>query len=451
MNAPAFPATAEAFYALRDHRTNIYGGIDASYTLKSVCVTAEPATLNTPAGRAMLAVSANLLSRWCRTVFFALPGEEMRDILAQMRDADHFGKFEQADDGCNADLRLHIGAGFEGVGGGATIISAFGWLAAVRRPGGGHLDAYAGSNTAGAAAAAILGGAQLFRDAVGAKQLYPPDFIYDVFTGAPVASATAQDRTPWQPPADLRLLMLGAGSVGTASAYFLSQLGVGVRQDVVDADIVKVENFGRSPVFGKSNYAACKPDALASALADTSVTTTPIGRWWDEAPNLDLTDYDLLLPLANERGVRWQVQASIPPLMIHASTGGSWNVNFGRHIPGVGDCLADRFSAFMDAERAAMACAEGKVEVAPAVTIDASLPFLSFWAGFLVAADIARLEIDGYPHNPNFAEYSFGGSRFKPLQYDKLPAVRCVCRGQGLGFWSRMAESRFARLSPPTW
>lgn len=452
MSDSGFPATADAFYALRDNRINVYGDVDARYTQTRVHVTADPAIVVTPTGRTMLGVSANLLSRWCRTVSFDVPADGMDEILAKMRDADPFGRFNLVEGDPRADLRLHIGANFSGNPQGATVISAQGWYAAVRRAGAGHLDSCDGSVVVGAAAAAVLGGAQLFRDAVDAADLYSPDFLFDAFLGAPAVTLVERDfDRAWQPPPTLDLLMLGAGSVGSASAYFLTQLNILANVDISDADIVKVENFSRSPLFGKSTYLAFKPSAVASSLAGTTIAVTPINTWWDEHTGANVGKYDIVLPLANERGIRWNVQSSVPPLMIHASTGGSWNVNFGRHIPGRDDCLADRFSAFMDAERAPMACAQGEVEVAPAVKIDASLPFLSFWAGFLVAADVARVEIMDYPHTPNFAEYSFRGKRFRPLRYDKGPGYGCLCRGQAHPFWTIRGNGRFSGLSPKTW
>src|SRR5207253_2878618 len=98
--------------------------------------------------------------------------------------------------------------------------------------------------------------------------------------------------------------------------------------------------------------------------------------------------YDYWLPLANERNVRWQIANAFPPLLIHASTGSSWAVNFGRHIPMQGECLADRFP--QQADRAVFQCATGEVKTKTG-TVDAALPFLSCFAGLLVATDIARL------------------------------------------------------------
>lgn len=85
--------------------------------------------------------------------------------------------------------------------------------------------------------------------------------------------------------------------------------------------------------------------------------------------------------------------------MIHASSGGDWLVNFGRHIPGRDDCLAERFAGFDRPLQ--LACSGGEVPVAPDQSIDASLPFLSFWAGLLVATDIMRLATEGYPNVAN--------------------------------------------------
>jgi hypothetical protein len=135
--------------------------------------------------------------------------------------------------------------------------------------------------------------------------------------------------------------------------------------------------------------------------------------------------------------------------MVHASTGRNWNVNFGRHIPGVDDCLADRFAGFDDTPM--FTCASGKVAANQTVSVDASLPFLSFFAGFLIATDLARLGIDGYPHTPNYGNYSFFKNRFTPQLSPDGPRNECICHTQSDGFWRFRKDTRYSYLSPTSW
>ena len=112
------------------------------------------------------------------------------------------------------------------------------------------------------------------------------------------------------------------------------------RQTLVEYQValgqVKVENFNRSPVFGRATFGLTKADGVAAFLAGSGLSATPVPEWWDEfvqrRGRLSF-DYDVWLPLANEFGVRHAMQHSVPPLMIHASTTSNWGVNHGRHLP----------------------------------------------------------------------------------------------------------------------
>lgn len=460
MSLPPFPESAAQFYALRDCRTNTYDPVATGYWNRRVFIDVAPKVAGSFAGQVMLVVSANLLARWCRNVSMRVPdvslsggwgraGGLQAEVIGAMRDADPFGEFEFVQDapGRGVDILLALGAEpLPAVA--TTVIASAGWFAAARRgritdlpPGG--LD-----HPVGAAAAAVLGGAQLFRDAVGIGQLYPLDFSYDAFTARPAQPVLRAIDASFEATDLGAALMVGAGSVGSAAAYFMDLFATRTRMDLADADIVKVENFGRSPLFGRHTYAMTKPRALAAALRGRSLDVVPLDGWWHEQADTSLSRYDLVLPVANEHDIRWQLQNSYPPLMVHSSTGRNWNVNFGRHVPGRDDCLADRFEGF---RVESLRCSEGEVLTRTGATVDAALPFLSFWAGLLLAADLVRLGIPGYPHTPNFGNYSFRRSRFVPQVSDQVAAIGCLCRSQSKGFWRFHGTSRFAGLSPGDW
>ena len=449
------PTTAAEFYAARDNRTNAYTGVAPRYTTTKVLVTANADYLRTVAGQVALLVSANLLSRWCRHVSLEL--EDVRQIaspqgpslraaaLALMRDADPFGSFVNGDED-TPDLHLHIGSSPPSANAQRlTVISSSGWVACVRRTPGGF--APGDESPVGAAAAGVLGGAQLFRDALEMDDIFPPCLLFDAFTGLPCTDFVEHPRLG--STALGQLLMVGAGSVGSATAYFMRLFGLVASLTITDADVVKVENFGRSPLFGCSNLGEPKVVAVEAALAGSQIATHAHPSWWHESPVRNLDNFDLVIPVANEYGVRWSLQTSIPPLMVHASTGKNWNVNFGRHVPGRDDCLVDRFSEF-DAP-VLPACSAGAVAIPSGEQVDAALPFLSFWAGFLAAADLARLTVAGYPHVPNFGNYSFRKNRFTPQQYDEHPREGCECTRQGAAFSAFRAGGRYRSLSPASW
>lgn len=454
----AFPTTAEEFYRLRDDRTNLYSGVGGDYLAKAVRVTAHPAALRSLAGQVMLIVSVNLLARWCRRVVLAMDdqplhvrlgpaGSLLTAALASMKDADPFGDFSLEVGPC--DLQLHIGDACPSTAVPTTVLSARGWCAAVRRPGEPVLAGEC-ANPVGAVAASILGAAQVFRDALGRDELYGRDFLFDAFSAQPVREVVLR---PWEEQdtgTDLgRLLMVGAGSVGSAAAYFMRLFGLRGWMRVVDGDVAKVENISRSPIFGRQLHGWGKAGAVKQTVSGARLEVEAEDLWWRNSKRPSLAGYDIVIPVANEQNVRWELQNSYPPLMVHAATGRNWNVNFGRHIPGVDDCLADRFAGFE--EQPVFTCATGEVPISPTITVDASLPFLSFFAGFLIATDLVRLGVAGYPHTPNYGNYSFRKNRFTPQLHREGPRVECVCHSQAEGFWRFRRDTRYSRLSPPSW
>jgi hypothetical protein len=458
MDINEFPSTAVDFYLRRDHRTNAYGHVDVRYTGRTVLVTADTRALTSFAGQVLFLVTCNLLARWCRRVAitvddaplharFRARGSLVRHALDTMMDADPFGQFATEPEG-DVDLHVHIGDDCPRLLARSTVLTCAGWLAGVRRFGEAGLRMRYSDNPIGAAHAAVLGGAQVFRDALDRSDLYPPGFVFDAFTASRVKAHAVCDESFPQEVSIGKALIAGAGSVGSAALFFADLFDLQAMVDLVDADWAKVENFARSPVFGRRSFGRRKVDVLTESLPNSSLSIVPVPAWWHEAGlSPTLAGYDLVLPLANEYGIRWALQNLVPPLMVHASTGRNWNVNFGRHIPGRDDCLVDRFEGLHD--KPTFSCAEGKIEVAAETAIDAALPFLSFFSGLLIATDLVRLRLPQYPHTPNFAHYSFRANRFEPQFDARGPRHGCICTGQGDLFWKLRSNTRYAWLSAP--
>lgn len=452
-----FPSTAEEFYALRDDRTNrCITTRDYQRVGCVVCLAPEHAA--TANGQTMLLVAANLLSRWCRRVTMALPptvahpsvgaGDLGELVLAQMHDADPFGDFRIVDveSAVSSDVTLCLGGPApRALGGQAIFITASGWLAGLSERSALLLPQNQAENPLGAVAAACLGVAQVFKIAVGMPPaLWLREGVFDV---SRLEWSDEPRPLSWPTSLDVgKVLMVGAGSVGSAAAYCARIAGLRGSVDILDRDRVKVENFNRSPIFGRVTFDLTKADAVAGFLAGSGLSATPVPEWWDEfvQRRARLTfDYDVWLPLANEFGVRHAMQHSVPPLMIHASTTANWGVNHGRHVPGRDDCLADRFPAEVSA---GLTCATGQVEIAN-VSVDAALPFASMFAGLLIAADLVRAQLPGYPHVPNFALFDWYGPLDAIQAWDRDPRPGCICRDQGRAFHERFnATSKYRTL-----
>jgi len=454
-----FPSDAEEFYALRDDRTNRscggrkYQSIACSVHLPSTAASAAVAQV-------MLLVAANLLSRWCRRVTIVMPTAKIHPalgmgngdlgalLLAQMRDADPFGEFQIANgNSVSSAVALCIGDSVQEKPCPATVfVDASGWFASISTERAIGLPPTADCNWLGAIAAACLGVAQVFKLALEMPPtLHIRDGVLDLF-GLAWSEHSRQAR--W--PASLEignLLMVGAGSVGSSAAYCMRLSGLAGGITIVDNDEVKVENFNRSPIFGRRTVGLPKAKAVANFLAGSALSAKAVPRWWDEflrERGRSSFDFDLWLPLANDRGVRLSMQHNLPPLMIHASTTSNWGVNHGRHIPGHDDCLADRFPA--DVTSAEMACATGQIET-PETVVDAALPFASLFAGLLVVADMVRAQLPEYPQVPNFALFDFYGPLDSIHIWDRKPRVGCVCLDQGQSLHERFnGNTRYRQL-----
>jgi hypothetical protein len=451
-----FPSTPDEFYRLRDDRSNECVP-NLAYQNVRCTVRVSHELIHTYAGQAMVIVVCNLLSRWCRRVDaelprvqkharIGLPGTELSQMtLLQMRDADPFGEFRFAskiqDTG---DIEIHVGSGVRRHNRTVTI-DAGGWIAFVD-----HLTTAATgaareqANPIGPAAAACLGVAEAFKHAVGLRDETPRSIIFDAY------HLVSDQKTPgvasFPNDVDLgKLLIVGGGSVGSATAYFLRVLHLTGELKTVDHDIVKVENFNRSPIFGKSTYGLGKAPAIVTFLDGSRMRATSFEGDWDRFTaehRRSAYDFDIWLPLANERNVRWSMQNAIPPLMIHASTSRNWAVNFGHHIANRDDCIVDRFPE----ATTPLKCAEGKVPAQKGGT-DAALPFLSFLAGLLIVADLVRLKMPGYPQVSNHALFWLGDG-LNIQSWDREPRPTCVCQQQPKNIWDKYnATTRYAYLS----
>jgi hypothetical protein len=439
----ALSMSAAEFYTLRDDRTNRCT-VQRDYQNTACTVRLTPCASATRAGQTAFLAAANLLSRWCRQVDLIAPAcrldpafgmgdsDLIEFALSQMRDADPFGTFRRAEAGApQCGIALCIGGG-NAVSGAvrSVFVDSRGWLAAISLDSATVLGPDAGDNCLGALAAAALGVGQVFKLAlrIPEEQLLR-NGVFDLFM---LAWTERVDAGGW--PADTRIgriLMVGSGSVGSSAAYCMRLAGLSGDLTVLDKDIVKIENFNRSAIFGCSGLGLSKAEATSRFLGGSALQCQPLPIWWNDFVRVwdrAGAPFDVWLPLANEFGVRYSMQQNVPPLMIHASTTANWGVNHARHIPTSDDCLADRFPA--QATEKDLACATGEVTVQD-VTVDAALPFCSFFAGLLIVADLVRANLPGYPQIANFALFDWFGPMETIHAWDRKPRPDCICRQQG--------------------
>jgi hypothetical protein len=402
----------------------------------------------------MFIVAANLLSRWCRDVALVLEpttihpslgfgaGDLGEMILSQMRDADPFGSFQITNGPIPSRLVLIIGNGDLKTSVPTKVfIDAAGWLASLSHREPIRLPSIADPNCLGAVAAACLGVAQIFKVAVEAPaERSFREGIFDLFG---LNWADNERATSFRWPSDLNvghILMVGAGSVGSSAAYCMRLARLAGRITIVDKDDVKIENFNRSPIFGRRTFGLLKSEAVAQFLRGSPLSPEPLQLWWNdliEQRNRESFDFDVWLPLANEFNVRSSMQNNVPPIMIHASTSSNWGVNHGRHVPGRDDCLVDRFRDEVSADD--LTCATGQVTI-QGTAADAALPFSSMFAGLLIASDLVRAQLPGYPQVQNFAFFDWYGAFDTIHVWDKKPQPGCICTQQGRTFHQRFNQ-----------
>ncbi len=437
-----FPINPEQFYRFRDDRTNRYIN-NCAYQSVGCTVTVDPIVASSLILQTILIVTCNLLSRWCRTVTIVLPEivhsiipyfdtEELSSVVSHiMHDADPFSRFIISDHVVdNHSLRLHIGSGTIEDVKSATIINASGWIASINTSQGSSLPPAQDENILGAIAAACLGVAQIFKKAVGIpEELLISDGIFNLFNLQRISTGKNGFTNPKIDKFDLgKILMVGAGSVGSSTAYCLKLSDMPCKMTVIDKDVVKIENFNRSPIFGRSNFGLNKAEAVAQIFTKTPINATAFPMSWNEFIKVNgrkYNEFDIWLPLANEENVRLSIQDNIPPLLVYATTSVNWSVNHGRHIYGIDDCLADRFP--QEVTENDLTCSTGNIDT-PRGTVDAALPFLSFFAGLLVVAELIRLQMPNYPQIPNFACVDFGGNLTEIQKQNMKPRQSCACK-----------------------
>lgn len=451
---------AEEFYRLRDDRTIACVGEPLSGP-SGVSISMDADAAKSYPNQVAFVVAVNLAARWCRRIRVVAPAvvadPRLRVLLPHRiqgladlgvgiaRAADPFGNFEAAEPREGTWHQLHIGGG--GAPDGAYRVKGDGWLAL----GGDAVSAgAAGSgNPLGAVLAACIGVAWAFRKSLGDIDL-PTSVrlsLWNLRGGDDAAVG------PHILGGELgRVALVGCGAVGSGMAYLLPLTGLRARLVLVDGDVVDVSNLNRSPLFLFDHVGKQKPSVTASYLQRAGFDARSIPMWFDEAVAakavFDVRP-DVVVPAANERGVRHMIQHQVPPLQVYGTTGRDWQAFLGRHIPLREDCLACRFPLRVRNEPP-LACSTGRVRAAVEEQPghDAALPFLSAAAAVLATAELMKATASGFPLNPNFACLDFRGPLTDFMGFQKRATPTCVCGSQSAVWRALNGRTRFAEEEP---
>lgn len=446
--------TRATWYLRRNDRQLRYAGRVLAAD-RPIAISIDPLYAATYAGQVCTLVGANLLARMTPALVLDVPdvmmvnplpwaGESLREsVLSMVQNADPHASFEKRPAG-DKDYRLCFGRGPA-----ENTVHGCGWHAMIGT-GKSNIPDSNDANPIGPSFAAIAAAARLFgldmRVGLGGP------FLFNTFDWNHRREAHIPELR--ENVALGEIWTIGAGSVGSAALYFLT---LAVRQFsavTFDMDVVKVENLDRSPVFTyvDADRGTYKSDAVTSYLRSAGVAQAesvrgPLDqstRWSSRPPGTP----DLVISAANERNVRYVIEQSCPPLQIYGTTGTNWVASVIRHIPLIDACSCCVFPP--DAQQARMVCAGGKVPASqPEEAVDAALPFLSFGAGLMAAAEILKSTLPGYPFSPSRTVFSTWPSIDPQFTSFTTPQRNgCTCTERNASVHERMIRgSRYERLS----
>jgi len=396
---------AEAFYAARDVRTAQYGGLADALALPITLHVTTVAAASRSGQVAALSL-VEMLTRVHRRLRILAPGAP---VLCQTGSAGDFSEVLHATaagidphqntrrEADAAELVVQVGLGLADPPPAVTTA----W-----RGGRGevHLQGVAPQEPSdladqdnddlavlGAATAAILAAAAAFR-------LVHGDHPRPAALNLLERTADTEAGTASLPgPVDVGdILMIGAGAVAHGTTYWLREFDCTGLWRLVDADKAEIHNTGRC--LGMTAADAGWPQGkqagepklkVTSAAAMIRALTDP--RWFHESEYTQKKRPDLILPLANEHGIRLDVAQLGEALLLHASTSQNWTAELHRHLAGQDDCPACRIP---EQHETVLACSQGASRPQQTGSSDAALPFLSAAAGLLLTVALLDLSAD---------------------------------------------------------
>jgi hypothetical protein len=175
--------------------------------------------------------------------------------------------------------------------------------------------------------------------------------------------------------------------------YWARELGTRGDWDIVDKDIAELHNTNRCLTMTAADAGWPDGEPTATAVAKAVSAARAIGghphvEWYDQWQPHHEARHDLVLPLANGRGVRTLIAQRGEPLLLHATTSPNWTAELHRHRPDRDDCPTCRIP---DTTTPMMDCSTGPAVPEEPNSPDAALPFLSAGAGLLMAAALTDL------------------------------------------------------------
>ena len=373
---------------------------------RRIALRLDPKYSNSYESQIGLIVAASLLSRMTPNLVIDTPStplhnsvpwqcEDLKAVLSErvcLDRPDQQYLFRRVKDD---DYQLNIGPE-----GGPVNVHGSGWMGFVG-PSPSPLPSRELINPIGPALASVVAVSRLFDRT---PKFIQSDIVLDGFNWQVNPDSIMQNPYIQQPDVG-NIWCIGLGSVGTSALFFLSLATRGFKPTLIDMDVVKVENLDRSPIFRvehttgtneKSLHKVAATEDFLRSLGVDGISAEPCSFASSPSRKKRIPRPDILVSAANEQNVRHTIEQSLPPIQIYATTGNEWQSTLLRHIPMVDSCSC---CVFPPLEQVANTmCSFVEMDVAEiGDKVDAALPFLSFMAGLMTAAEILKLGIPGYP------------------------------------------------------
>ena len=433
-------------------RTARYPGSTPLPDGSTVHITVDQEYAKTYSGQVAAVTAASILGRMAKSVATQVPpatishllpwkGKTLDAVLRQtLADAHQYGQRESRGP-MPGDLRIFIGPKGEGV-----VAHGSGWEA-YSGTGQSPLRSENHQNPFGAAFAAIMAAARIQIDPK-ADQFVQT--TVDTYTWGVVTKDLPSPSNPTGFEVG-ELWCIGVGSVGSCALFFLSLATQNFHAALVDRDNVEVENVTRSPLFTWEDASQNIPKVQVAE------------RWLEQARVKEAKAYyawlhelkewaqrpqgtpDLIISAANEKNVRSTIENYFPPAQIYATTGKNWQATLLQHIPMKGPCSL----CVPGSQRASATpvCATAPPVDERTSEDDVALPFLSYAAGLMTAAEIAKLAITGKAAKENRVFFQPRAAvPFQAAALERKQGCICITRDDKV-YRESINRSRYAELS----
>ena len=464
--------TADAFYAERDHRTQLDARDLQQYARVPVEIQVCEGLAEDVTVQRITLLASNLTARWSRNLTLFVPDAPLAAPLRihgdhrlierlkrELFQANPFGVFTigSQKDRHPGSLCLRIGPQHKpnsSLHEADYVIDATGWTALAWRFGQTHSYTRYPATAPAAALAATIGAADLFKRAVGHD---PEDWLARVSwcTWNHLFNPDSESPQPDSSiPTTLDLgntLIAGVGAVGSALLYILSLMESHGTVTLLDKDQVDPSNLNRSPLFSAEDAALSrrKTEVGERLLRLLGIRVQSIyGTWHDYGERLSREPFDVWVSLTNEHGAWAEVPYLLPPVVLHGTTTSGWGMAFGRHIPRVEDCTACRLPQPHAEFRGP--CAEATIHPAgEGPQYSASLPFLSACSAALIAAELLKLPSPAVSSLPNAVYADFRSGLPAVIASRLKPSLDCRgCQTLAYPLWlHRGGQGRYSYLS----